>query len=93
MTEKELHDIEARLPKGALRVGADLDASHLAAEVRDAWGEGAKLREGLADARTSGARVTQQLDDARALAERYRVERDELIERCAVLRTELLARP
>jgi hypothetical protein len=92
MTETELKDIESRLPRGMLRVGADLDASHLAAEVRGSWGEGAELRQELNDARNSSARMTQERDEARSLAERYKLERDELIERCALLRRELLER-
>lgn len=89
MTETELKEIEARLPKGAERVGAHLDASHLAAEVRNSWSEGAELRQGLANVRNSGARVAQESEAAGAMAERYKVERDELVERCARLRKTL----
>ena len=89
MTEIELTEIEARLPKGANRVGTHLDASHLAAEVRNSWGEGVELRQGLTDSRNSSARVAQELDAAGALAQRYKVERDELVDRCASLRETL----
>ena len=89
MTEIELKEIEARLPKGANRVGTHLDASHLAAEVRNSWTEGAELRQGLTDVRNSGARVAQECEAAEALAERYKVERNELVERCARLRKTL----
>ena len=93
MTETELKEIEGRLPKGVERVGTQLDASHLAAEVRHAWGEGVELRQGLTDVRNSGARVAQEREAAGAMAERYKVERDALVERCGRLRktlTELL---
>jgi hypothetical protein len=89
MTEAELKEIEGRLPKGAERVGAHLDASQLAAEVRNSWSEGAELRQGLTDVRNSGARASQECEAAAALAERYRVERNELVERCALLRKTL----
>jgi hypothetical protein len=93
MTETELKEIEGRLPKGAQRVGAQLDASQLAAAVRHAWSEGVELRQGLTDVRNSGARVAQEREAAGAMAERYKVERDELVGRCGRLRktlTELL---
>jgi hypothetical protein len=93
MTETELKEIEARLPKGAERVGAHLDACHLAAEVRNAWSEGAELRQGLTETRNSVTRAATESEAAGAMAERYKVERDELVERCRVLRktlTELL---
>ena len=93
MTEFELKEIEARLPKGVERVGAQLDASQLAAAVRYAWSEGVELRQGLTDIRNSSARVAQEREAAGATAERYKVERDALVERCTRLRkmlTELL---
>jgi hypothetical protein len=89
MTEFELKEIEARLPKGVDRVGAQLDASHLAAAVRRAWSEGMELRQGLSDIRNSSARVVQEREAAGATAERYKVERDALVERCARLRKAL----
>jgi hypothetical protein len=91
VTETELQEIELRLPRRENRVGANLDASQLAAEVRGSWGEGAELRQGLNDARNSRARVAMERDDARALAERYKAERDALIESCGLLRTALAA--
>jgi hypothetical protein len=89
MTETELKEIESRLPRGAERVGAHLDASHLAAEVRNSWTEGAELRQGLTDVRNSGARAAQEREAAGATAERYKVERDQLVKRCALLRKTL----
>ena len=86
MTETELNAIEAALPKGAGRAGAYLAASQLAAEVRNAWSEGAELRQGLSDIRNSGARLAQERAAAGATAERYRAERDALVERCTRLR-------
>jgi hypothetical protein len=90
MTEIELKEIEARLPKGVERVGAQLDASQLAAAVRYAWSEGVELRQGLKDVRNSGARVAQEREAAGAMAERYKVERDELVEHCARLKKTLV---
>jgi len=89
MTENELKEIEARLPRGAERVGAHLDASHLAAEVRNAWTEGVELRRGLTDVRNTGARTVEEREAADAMAERYRVERDEVVQRCTLLRKAL----
>jgi hypothetical protein len=89
MTEFELKEIEARLPKGVERVGAQLDASQLAAAVRCAWSEGVELRQGLTDVRNSSVRVAQEREAAGATAERYKVERDALVERCARLRKAL----
>jgi hypothetical protein len=89
MTETELKEIEARLPRGLERVGAHLDASQLAAAVRYAWSEGAELRQGLSDIRNSGARVAQEREAAGAMADRYKVERDELVERSGRLRKAL----
>jgi hypothetical protein len=89
MTETELKDIESRLPKGAERVGAHLDASYLAAEVRNSWTEGAELRQGLNTVRNSGALAAQECEAAEAATERYKVERDELVVRCALLRKTL----
>ena len=89
MTEFELEVIEARLPKGVERVGAQLDASQLAAAVRCAWSEGVELRQGLTDVRNSSARAAQEREAAGATAERYKVERDALVERCARLRKAL----
>ncbi len=89
MTEFELKEIEARLPKGVERVGAQLDASQLAAAVRRAWSEGVELRQGLTEVRNSSARVAQEREAAGATAERYKVERDALVERCARLREAL----
>ena len=89
MTEFELKEIEARLPKGVERVGAQLDASQLAAAVRRAWSEGVELRQGLSEVRNSSARVAQEREAAGATAERYKVERDALVERCARLREAL----
>jgi hypothetical protein len=86
MTENELKEIEARLPKGVDRIGAHLDASHLAAEVRSAWTEGVELRRGLTNVRNTGARNLEERDASDATAERYKVERDELIQRCTLLR-------
>jgi uncharacterized coiled-coil DUF342 family protein len=89
MTETELKEIEGRLPKGLERVGTHLDASQLAAAVRNAWSEGAELRQGLTDVRNSGARVAQEREAAGAMADRYKAERDELVERCGRLRKTL----
>ncbi len=50
---------------------------------------GAELRQGLSEVRNSGARVAEECEAAGALAERYKVERNELVERCAVLRKTL----
>lgn len=86
MTETELKAIEVCLPKGADRVGAYLATSQLAAEVRNAWSEGAQLRQGLSDIRNSSARLAQEREAAGAMAERYRTERDELVQRCARFR-------
>lgn len=86
MTETELKAIEVGLPKGADRVGANLATSQLAAEVRNAWSEGAQLRQGLSDIRNSGARLAHEREAAGAMAERYRAERDELVERCGRFR-------
>jgi hypothetical protein len=91
MTETELQEIESRLPRGTSRLGANLDASQLATEVRGSWGEGAQLRQRLNDARDSGARIAIDLDAAREQAARYRAERDELVENCSVLRKTLAA--
>jgi hypothetical protein len=91
MTETELKEIEGRLPKGLERVGAQLDASHLAAAVRHAWTEGAELRQGMTDVRNAGARVSQEREAAGAMAERYKLERDALVERCTRLRKTLAA--
>jgi hypothetical protein len=93
MTENELKEIEARLPRGVDRIGAHLDASHLAAEVRNAWTEGVELRRGLTDVRNAGARALEEREASDATTERYKVERDELSERCTLFRkglTELL---
>jgi chromosome segregation ATPase len=89
MTEMELQTIEARLPKGMERVGTHLDASHLAAAVRNAWSEGAELRQDLTDIRNSGARLALEREAATALADRYKAERDALVERCGRLRKTL----
>jgi hypothetical protein len=86
MTEAELKEIEARLPKGADRVGTHLDASQLAAEVRNAWRENAELRQSALEIRNASARATQECEAAAAFAQRYKMERDDLVERCGRLR-------
>ena len=86
MTESELKEIEARLPKGADRVGAHLDTSQLAAEVRNAWRESAELRQSVLEVRNAAARAAEEAAAASALAQRYKAERDDLVERCGHLR-------
>lgn len=91
MTETELQEIESRLPKGASRLGTNVDACQLATEVRGAWGEGVELRQRLNDARDTSARVVAERDEARGQSARYRAERDELVDRCSALRQALAA--